>query len=169
MTDPTKLPFRFTLFFCAIVSLLLSNGYRTIGDFNPPTSSVHVPWWLFSLVLRLVGGFAAILAILPASFVKKYCKIGADGQGAAALPIKLLIRFAVFSFLLTLGLYFVPLSWSPGPKLVFSLCPSCALTFAGDPSFAATLLELAPINAAVYGSLGAALGYIALAIRNRKS
>jgi hypothetical protein len=46
------------------------------------------------------------------------------------------------------------------------VCPACVATITVDPSFGAVALVLAPMNAAVYGSFGALLGYFFLAVRN---
>ena len=69
------------------------------------------------------------------------------------------------SYLLPAGFYFAPHGWHPSPQLVFSVCPACALTITVDPSLGTFLLLLAPLNAAVYGSLGAALGYVLVILR----
>ena len=44
------------------------------------------------------------------------------------------------------------------PVAVYSVCPSCVLTITVDPSLASSLLVLAPLSAAVYGSVGGVIG-----------
>ena len=75
--------------------------------------------------------------------------------------------FAGFSYLLTVALHFVPPSWHPAAQLVYLLCPACVLTITVDPSLATVLLVLAPLNAAVYASLGTVFGCFVLAVRDR--
>ena len=77
----------------------------------------------------------------------------------------MLAGFAVVSYLVIVGLHFAPHIWRPSPQLVFSVCPACALTITVDPSIGGALLFLAPLSAAVYGSIGAVLGYVSVVIR----
>jgi len=127
----------------------------------------HVAWTVFSAVLAVVGGLAAIIALLPSSWLDRACKIGPDTQDRSFVPIKFLGGFAGLSYLLIVGLDFAPLTWHPAAQVVYLLCPACVLTVTVDPSFRAVLFGLAPLTAAAYGSLGAVLGYLFLAVRNR--
>jgi hypothetical protein len=52
---------------------------------------------------------------------------------------------------------------------MFSLCPMYIVRMTFDPPPAAVFFLLAPMNAAVYGSLGLTLGYTWLAIGKRTS
>jgi hypothetical protein len=63
--------------------------------------------------------------------------------------------------------YLAPHSWNLDPQLMFSLCPLYFVKMTFDPSLVTTFFLLAPMNAAVYGSLGLILGYAWLAFRKR--
>jgi hypothetical protein len=127
----------------------------------------HIEWGLFSWVLLAVGGVTVAIALLPSSWIERACAIGADTQAGLSLPMKLLVVFAGLSYLLTVGLDLVPHSWHLSTQIVYLLCPACVLSITVDPSLGSILFLLAPLNAVVYGPLGAVLGYLILAIRNR--
>ena len=146
---------RLAFLVCGIISVMLSNIYRSLQGLRVlPNSELR----LFSTVLTVAGAFSVVIAVLPNSWVEKACKI--EPGKLSSVPIKMLGGFAVFSYLLPAGFYFAPHSWHPSPQLAFSVCPACALTITVDPSLVTFLLLLAPLNAAVYGSLGAAVGYV---------
>lgn len=113
----------------------------------------------------VVGGFAVFIALLPGSWVEKACKIEPGNHWL--LPIEMLAGFAVVSYLVDVGLFFAPYTWLRSPKVVFAVCPACALSITVDPSLGTVLLGLAPLSAAVYGSLGAVLGYTSVILRKR--
>jgi hypothetical protein len=160
----TRLSSRLALIVCGTISLLLSRTFRLVQGVMP---NAYVKWSLFSTALMLIGGLTVVIALLPSSWLDRVCKIGADTRDDSSVPIKVLGGFAGFSYLLTVGLDIAPLSWHPTAQVVYLLCPASVLTITVDPSFAAVLLVLAPLNAAVYGSLGAVLGCALLAVRNR--
>jgi hypothetical protein len=163
-TGMTRLPSRLALIVCGMITILLSRTFRLIQDVMP---DAKVKWSLFSIAFMLIGGLTVVIALLPSSWLESACKIGPDTRDQSSVPIKLLGGFAGFSYLLTVGFDLAPLSWHPTAQVVYLLCPACVLTVTVDPSLGAVLLGLAPLNAAVYGSLGALLGYVLLAIRNR--
>jgi hypothetical protein len=151
---------RVAFFVCGVISVLLSNLYRDLQDLGSlPNSELR----LFSIALRVVGGLAVIIALLPGSWVEKACKV--EPAKPSLFPIKMFAVFAVVSFLLIVGLNLTAHSGHPSPQFVFSVCPACALTITVDPSLATVLLGLAPLSAAVYGSLGAVLGYLSVVLR----
>jgi hypothetical protein len=160
----TRLSSRLALIVCGLTSVLLSRAFKLVQGVMP---NANVKWSLFSTALMLMGGLTVVIALLPSSWLDRACKIGADTRDGSSVPIKLLGAFAVFSYLLTVGLDLAPLSWHPTAQVVYLLCPACVLTITVDPSFGAVLLGLAPLNAAVYGSLLAVLGCALLAVRNR--
>jgi hypothetical protein len=61
--------------------------------------------------------------------------------------------------------YLAPHRWNLDPQLMFSLCPLYFVKMTFDPLAGDHLFLLAPLNAAVYGSLGLTLGYAWLAFR----
>ena len=163
-TGLVTLFYRVALFVCGVISLLLGRAFRMIQGVMPDAS---VNWSLFSITLTLVGGLVVVIALLPTSWVERACNSGSRRESDSSIPIKLLGGFALFSYLLTVGLNFAPRSWHLTAQMVYSACPACVLTVTVDPSLGAVMSMLAPLNAAVYGSLGALLGYFFLAVRNR--
>ena len=129
---------------------------------------VQSEWVIFAVALALVGAFSVTLAVLPRSWIAKACKKDRDEQLFSA-PLKLLGGFAAISYLLALVAYLAPRRWNLDPQLMFSLCPLYFVKMTFDPSLVAVLFLLAPMNAAVYGSLGLTLGYAWLAVRKRTS
>jgi len=127
----------------------------------------NVKWLLFAVALALIGSLASVIALLPSPWLERVCYSGAATEHRSSIPVKMLAGFAVFSYLLTVGLDFAPLNWHLSANMIYSVCPSCVLTITVDPSFVAGALVLAPLSAAVYGALGALLGYSFLAVRNR--
>jgi hypothetical protein len=84
-------------------------------------------------------------------------------------PLKVLSGFGAVFYLVAVVAYLAPHRWNLNPQLMFSLCPMYFVKTMFDPSLAATFFLLAPMNAAVYGSLGLTLGYARLAFRKRTS
>ncbi|HZW81094.1 MAG TPA: hypothetical protein VFF50_11535 [Candidatus Deferrimicrobiaceae bacterium] len=148
------IPSRFALLVCGLISLALSRIYFALRGLDPAS---HGSWSLFSTTLMALGGVAVFIALLPGSWVEQAFKI--EPGKPSLVPIKLLGGFAVVSYLVVVGLSFAHNS-PPSPQLVFFVCPACALTITVDPSLGTVLLGLAPLSAAVYGSLGGILGYV---------
>ncbi len=159
------IPSRIAFFVCGIVAIFLGNAYRMFRPFDP---TLQGTWLLLSIALIAVGGFAVVLALLPTSWLTSLFKIESRSERFSLVPIKMLGVFAVFSYLWTAALYFAPHGWHPAPPLVYSYCPACVLTITVDPSFSSVLMLLAPLDAAVYGSLGAVSGCTFIAIRNHR-
>jgi uncharacterized BrkB/YihY/UPF0761 family membrane protein len=162
--DFIRLPSRLALIVCAMISILLS---RTFRSFQGALPAVDVNWSVFAVALALIGSLTAVIALLPSSWLERACHSGPPTEHRSFIPIKMLASFAIFSYLFTVGLNFAPLNWRPSASMVYSACPSCVLTITVDPSLGAVALVLAPLNAAVYGALGALSGYCFLAVRNR--
>jgi hypothetical protein len=154
------IPSRLVFAVCGLISVLLSRMYVALRGLDPASRG---SWSLFSVTLMAVGGFAVFIALLPASWVKKAFKIEPDKS--TSVPIKMLAGFAIASYLVIVGLFFAPHGWHSSPQFIFSLCPACALTITVDPSLGTVLLGLAPLSAAVYGSLGGVLGYVSVVLR----
>jgi len=130
---------------------------------------VQSEWVIFVAALAPVGLFGVLLAVLPRSWIAKACKKDRDDQQLFLAPLKWLGSFAAISYLLALVAYLAPHSWSLDPQLMLSLCPLYFVKMTIDPSLLTTFFLLAPMNAAVYGSLGLTLGYARLALRKRAS
>jgi len=74
---------------------------------------------------------------------------------------KLSALFAIAGYLIALGLFFAPVTWSLRPGFVFAICPPALLSITVDPSFPTVALILAPLNALIYGVVGMVIGVIA--------
>ena len=126
-------------------------------------------WVIFVVALALVGGFSVTVAVLPRSWIASACKKDRDDEQLFSAPLKFLGGFAAISYLLALLAYLAPHRWNLDPQLMLALCPMYFVKMTFDPSLVATCFLLAPMNAAVYGSLGLTLGYAWLAFRKRTS
>ena len=130
---------------------------------------VQSEWVVFAVALALVGVFSVVVGLLPRSWMAKACKKDRDDEQLFSAPLKLLGGFAAISYLVAVVAYLAPHRWNLDPQLMLSLCPMYFVRMMFDPSLAATFFLLAPMNAAVYGSLGLTLGYAWLAFRKRTS
>jgi len=130
---------------------------------------VQSEWVLFVVALALVGLFSVTLAVLPRSWIAKACKKDRDDPRLFSAPLKVLGSFAAVFYLVAVFAYFAPNRWNLDPQLMLSLCPMYLVKMTFDPSPVAIFFLLAPMNAAVYGSLGLTLGYAWLAFRKRTS
>ncbi|MGD0211955.1 MAG: hypothetical protein ABSB87_01910 [Terriglobales bacterium] len=123
-------------------------------------------WYFFPIALMAVGGFVTVIALLPSSWVvKESSKSGSTVYAFTSVPIRILGALALFSYFLIVGLDFAPFGWHFSPSFVFYVCQACALTITVDPSLSVVLLLLAPLNAAVYGSFGAVVGFLLIVLR----
>ena len=154
---------RIIFLLCGILSILLGRAYWLlhISGFVPGA------WGLFSAVMIAVGGFGIVVGLLPSRWMRSESKIERDIRRRLQVPLGMLAAFAAASFLMTAALILALQGWHPRPMLIFGACPACVLTVTVDPSPISVLLILAPLNAAVYGSLGGALGYIFVGLRRR--
>ena len=128
---------------------------------------VQSEWVMFVVALALVGLFSLAVALLPRSWLAKACRKDRDEERVFTAPLKLLGGFAAISYLLALVAYFAPHSWNLNSQLMLALCPMYFVKMTIDPSPVSIFFLLAPMNAAVYGSLGVTLGYAGLAFRGR--
>jgi hypothetical protein len=149
-----------------VISLLTGVPYAALRGAELPVQS---EWVLFVAALALVGVFSVTMAVLPRLWVAKACRRDPDDERLFSAPLKLLGSFAAISYFVALVAYLAPHSWNLDPQLMFWLCPMYFVKMTFDPSLVATFLLLAPMNAAVYGSLGLSLGYALLALRKQAS
>jgi hypothetical protein len=155
---------RIVFFVCGATSLLTTVPYALLRGVDLPVQS---EWVIFVVALALVGLFSVAVALLPRSWIARVCKKDRDDERLFSEPLKLLGGFAAFSYLLAVAAYFAPHRWNLDPQLMLMLCPMYLLKMQFDPSAGLIFFLLAPMNAAVYGSLGLSLGYAWLAFRNR--
>src|SRR5579864_1369701 len=153
---------RITFLLCGLVSVFTCVPYVMLRGAELPVQS---EWIIFAVALALVGGFSVTLALLPRSWIAKACKKDRDDKQLFSAPLKLLGGFAAISYLVGLVAYLAPHRWNLDPQLMFSLCPMYFVKMTFDPSLVAVFFLLAPMNAAVYGSLGLTLGYVWLVLR----
>jgi hypothetical protein len=130
---------------------------------------VESEWVIFVVALALVGVFNVTLVVLPRSWIAKACGKDRDDERLFSAPLRLLGGFAAISYVLALVAYFAPHSWNLDPQLMLALCPMYFVKMTIDPSPVEIFFLLAPMNAGVYGALGASLGYVLLAFRKRTS
>ena len=156
---------RIVFFGCGLISLLTGVPYAMLRGVDLPVQS---EWVIFVVALALVGLFSLAVALLPRSLIAKVCRKDRDDERLFSTPLKLLGGCAAISFLVALVAYFAPHSWNLNPQLMLALCPMYLVKMTFDPSPISILLLLAPMNAAVYGSLGVTLGYAGLAFRGRR-
>jgi hypothetical protein len=85
--------------------------------------------------------------------------------------LKTSLVFAVLGYLIALGLYFAPLNWHLRSTFVLAICPPSFLTMISmtDPSFTTIAIMLAPLNAVLYGIVGALIGLLSRGFGKRKA
>lgn len=157
---------RIVFFVCGVTSLLTGAPYVLLRGVDLPVQS---EWVVFVGVLGLVGVFSLAVAVLPRSWIARACKKDRDDTQLFSTPIKLLGYFAAISYLVALVAYFAPHSWNLDPQLMIVLCPLYFVKMTFDPPLIAAFFLLAPMNAAVYGSLGLTVGYAWLAFPKGRS
>ena len=128
---------------------------------------VQSEWVIFAVALALVGVFSVMVGLLPRSWIAKVCKRDRDDQQLFSTPLMALGAFAAVFYCLAVAAYSAPNRWNLDPQLMLPLCPMYFVKMTFDPPLVAILFLLAPMNAAVYGSLGLTLGYAWLAFRKR--
>lgn len=157
---------RIIFFVCGSISLLTAAPYVMLRGVDMP---VQNEWVIFAVGLALVGIFNVTVAVLPRSWIAKACKKDRDDAQVFSAPLKLLGGFAVIFYLVAVVAYFAPSRWNFDPQFMLPLCPMYLVKMMFDPSPVAIFLLLAPMNAAVYGSLGLTLAYAWLAFRKPAS
>ena len=155
---------RIVFFICGTGSLLNGVPYALLRGAELPVQS---EWVIFAVALGVIGLFSLVVAVLPRAWIAKFCHTERDDDRLFFAPLKLLGGLAVVFYVLAVVAYFAPHSWNLNAQLMLALCPMYFVKMAIDPSPRQIFLMLAPINAAVYGALGAMLGYAGLAFRGR--
>ncbi|HYM79076.1 MAG TPA: hypothetical protein VE377_24085 [Candidatus Dormibacteraeota bacterium] len=149
---------------CGLVSLFTGVPYVMLRGAELPVQS---EWVIFAVALALVGVFSVVVGLLPRSWIARACKRDRDDEQLFSAPLKVLGGFAAIFYLVAVFAYFAPSRWNLDAQLMFSLCPLYFVKRMFDPSPVVIFFLLAPLNAAVYGSLGLTLGYVDLALRKR--
>ena len=157
---------RILFFLCGLISLITGVPFLMLRGAELPVQS---EWIIFVLALAVVGIFSVTIAVMPRSWIAKACHKDRDDEQLFLAPLKWLGGFAGISYLLALVAFLAPHSWDLDPQLMFSLCPLYFVRMTFDPSLVTAFFLLAPMNAAVFGSLGLIVGYAWLAFRKRKT
>jgi hypothetical protein len=157
---------RILFFVCGSISLLTAVPYAMLRGVELP---VQREWIIFAVALTLIGTLSVTLAVLPRSWIAKACRKERDDEQLFLVPLKLIGAFAAISYLAALLAYLAPHRWNLDPRLMFPLCPMYFVKMTFDPSFAAIVFLLAPMNAGVYGSLGLTLSFARMALGKRTS
>jgi len=155
---------RIAFLLCGLTSLFTGVPYVMLRGVDLPVQS---EWVIFVVALALLGVFSVVFGLLPRSWIAKACKRERDDQRLFSTPLKVLGGFAAISYLVAVVAYLAPHRWKLDPQLMLSLCPLYFVKMTFDPSPVTIFLLLAPLNAAVYGSLGLTLGYAWMAFRKR--
>jgi hypothetical protein len=155
---------RIAFLLCGLVSLLTAVPYAMERGEDLPVQS---EWIVFTIALALVGIFNVALTFLPRSWIARVCKKDRDDQKLFSAPLKLLGVFTAIFYVLALVAYFASHSWNLNLQLMLMLCPMYLVKMTIDPPPVFIFFLLAPMNAAVFGALGATLGYARLAFRRR--
>jgi hypothetical protein len=148
---------RLALCVCGVFSILVARAYGTLRLFYPSDRWV---WPVFTVTLIGVGIIAIVMSLLPDSWARAGLGQRLGQRSLLRLPVRLLAVFAAISYGAVALLALLHPSTRLPPVAVYSLCPSCVLTMTVDPSLASSLLVLAPLSAAAYGSVGASIGLL---------
>jgi hypothetical protein len=157
-----RIAFRIIFCVCGLISLFTAVPYAMLQGVDLPVES---EWIVFVIALGLIGICSVIAAVLPRSRTARLCKTNQDDPRLFTTPLKLLAGFAAIGYLVAVLAYFAPHRWNLDPQLMLVLCPMYFVKMTFDPSAVAIFFLLAPMNAAVFGSLGLTLGYAWLALR----
>ena len=153
---------RVLFFLCGFVSLLTGVPYAMLRGVDLPVQS---EWVIFVAALGLSGLFSLIVAVIPRSWIAKVCNKDRADPRLFSSPLKMLGLFAAVFYLVALVAYFAPHSWNLSPQVMLALCPMYLLRMTFDPSPVPSFFLLAPMNAAVYGSVGVSIAYVVLALQ----
>lgn len=153
---------RILFFVCGAVSLGTGTIYALMRGEDLPAQR---DWFFFTAALGLLGGFSAVVALLPRSWIARICRRERDDESLFSLPLKMLAIFAAIFYLLAAGAFSTPHTWNLDPLLLLSLCPMYVVRMTLDPPAVGIFFILAPVNAATYGALGVTLGYSLLVFR----
>lgn len=160
-----KIASRIVFFICGAASLLTAVPYALLHGEDLPVES---EWIVFVIALGVIGGFSVVTALMPVSWIAKARKKERDDPRLFSTPLKLLGVFAAIAYLVAVVAFMAPHSWNLDPQIMLILCPMYLVRMTLDPSPLATFLLLAPMNAAVYGSLGLMVAFAGLLFRRAR-
>lgn len=149
---------------CGLVSLVTAAPYAMLQGISLPYQS---EWVIFVVALGLAGIFALMLAVARRAWIAKVCNLGRDDKRLFSEPLKWLAGVAAVFYLVAVFAYFAPHTWNLNPQVMLAVCPMYLLKMTFDPSPALVFFLLAPMNAAVFGSVGVVMGLVTLGFRAR--
>lgn len=129
---------------------------------------VESEWVIFVGGLGLVGLFSLAVGVLPLGWVAKVCGIDRDDRRLFLTPLKMLGGFAAIFYLVAVVGFFAPHSWNLNSQVMLAGCPMYLVKMTIDPTAGFIFLVLGPMNAAVFGAAGMALGCVRLAGGGRR-
>lgn len=162
----TRILSRIVFTACGLTSLFTAFPFVTLRGAELPVQS---EWIVFAVLLGLLGIFSVLVGVLPRSWLGRTCRRDRDDVRLFSTPLKLLGVFAATAYVVALVAYFSPHTWNLNPQLMLALCPLYFVKMTFDPSPVSIFFILAPMNAAVYGSLGLFLGYLRLVLRKESA
>jgi len=148
---------------CGIVSLVTVVPYAMLRGAELPVQS---EWVIFAGALAIVGIFSVLAGLLPRSWIARVFRADRDDERLFSAPLKLVSAFAVVFYLGAAGAYLAPNRWNLNPQFMLALCPMYLIKMMFDPSPVKIFFLLAPMNAGVFGAVGATLGYVWMAFRS---
>jgi hypothetical protein len=151
---------------CGLVSLFTSVPYLMLRGIGLPIQS---EWSVFVVALALLGILSLAVGVLPRAWIARACKQGGEEVWVFSAPLKMLCAFAASAYLVAIFAFFAPHTWNLNPQLMLALCPMYFVKMTIDPSPWSVYCLLAPMNAAVFGSVGVVVGYGLLVFRGRES
>ena len=160
----SRIAFRIVSILCGLVTLVTALPYALLRGVDLPVQSEWIP---FLVVLGVVGTFNIVAGCLPRTWIGKLYRKPPDDARLFSSPLKLVAWFAAISYGVAAFAYSAPSAWNLNPQVMLVLCPMYFLKMTFDPSPLAIFLLLAPMNAAVFGALGLALGALFSALRKR--
>ena len=157
---------RLVFFVCGLVSLVTAVPFALLRGVGLPYQS---EWIVFVLALGVVGMLAIAVAVMRRRWIASLSKTDGDDARIYSKPLNYAGRFAVIAYFTAVFAHFVPQAWNLNPQIMLALCPLYLVRMTFDPSVPFVLFLLAPMNSAVYGSLGVTVGYAAMMIHLRAS
>jgi hypothetical protein len=151
---------------CGLVSLFTGVPYVMLRGIGLPVQS---EWSVFVVALALVGVLSVAVGVLPRSWLARAYKREGEEVQLLSVPLKVLCGFAAVAYLVAIFAFFAPHRWNLNPQLMLALCPMYFVKMTIDPSPLSVYCLLAPMNAAVFGSVGVVAGYPLLALRGQRA
>jgi len=151
---------------CGLISLFTGVPYLMLRGIGLPIQS---EWSVFVAALALLGVLSLAVGVLPRSWVARACKGDREDVRLFSAPLKVLCAFAASAYLVAIFAFFAPHTWNLNPQLMLALCPMYFVKMTIDPSPLSVYCLLAPMNAAVFGSVGIVVGYAWLVLRGPES